>query len=94
MLFGPGATVGKRAEVVKRVDNKQQEYKSCLDPLGHFDVLRRRIECHGETEDGEVECRKIVMQEQLSLHQEKREVMQTPSERKESTGLVVYTQKS
>jgi hypothetical protein len=46
-----------------------------LDPFGVLDVLRYYIERSREAKDGEVERRKVMVQEQLPLHQKEWQIV-------------------
>ena len=93
----PRVTISKRGVKAEGDDTESQEDNSTgsADPLAGLETKARNagsdvVVSLTESQDGEEECREVVVQEQLALHQEEWEVVECPSKNK-STDLVVET---
>jgi hypothetical protein len=67
-------------------------YPSNLQPYAWLEFGCRGIKHCASHENGKVECREVMMQEELSRHKEERQIMKRPAGREESAKLIVLDQ--
>lgn len=74
---------------------REQQYDHRrLGSLPPLDAPSCEIKDRAEAEDSEVEGRKVVVEEELSLHEEEWQVMERPAEDEETTDFVVISHNS
>lgn len=67
-----------------------QQHKQCeLRSLPILDISGCHVEDGAETQNGEVKSGKVVVKEKLSLHEEEREIVQSPAKSQEAADFVV-----
>src|SRR4051812_31995991 len=89
LSFRPFVAIGEGTKLPISQQRKDSDCCCRLDALGPLDSARGQIKDGTETEDGKPECREIVVQEQLAVHEVERQVVQSPSNDKESANLIV-----
>lgn len=87
LRLGPRRAIGQWGEQGEDCCAKDKEghsgdavNESATVTEGSGDSCRHKVKHLAERDDGEVECREIVVQEKLALHQEEGEVMQGPAQ--------------
>lgn len=93
--LGPAIAVGKRSKKGERGNRQDKEeyggrlvYNSRILGLDARDSNSQKVEQLAKSDDGEVESREVVVQEELTLHEIEGEVVQSPAKNR-STQLVV-----
>ena len=71
-----------------------KDYSTNLNSEFRLERRSGEVENGGEKEDGEVERREIMMEKKLPIHQEKRKVMQDPTNKKETGQSVIILDSS
>ena len=91
--LGPRVTVGQR-RVQPEDDHRQaKEQNGAYSVKNDFVLDERNPGCHevkdlAEGNNGEVQCREVMMQEELTLHKVEREIMESPSKNRGSNLIV------
>jgi hypothetical protein len=79
ILFRPFTSICKGSPMLESPQSHDQ-YDSChLHSELWFKSRSSQVENAREKQDGEIECRKVMMQEELALHDEEGEVMHCPA---------------
>ena len=81
--------IRQRTEIRKRPDRKHEHHRSRLQLDSRPNTRGDVVEHGAEAEDGKVERREIVVQEQLALHEEEGEIVQCPSDEERGADFVV-----
>ncbi len=91
LFLGPRRTVCQWAEVRISPNCHHNEADSQVQSNALSEAARDEVEYHATEKDREIECREIVMQEELALHYEERNVVKCPSHEKETTHRIVFS---
>lgn len=90
LLLGPLARIRQRAKLAETVQHKDHVDSRDLNPPCLSKVSRKQIKDGTRAQDGKVEGREVVVQEELTLHEEKGKIVQGPADNEEAADLVVY----
>jgi hypothetical protein len=89
LRLGPRRAVRERAEVSVHEDDADEEATGDLQPHARPERARCEIEYGAPEQDGEVEGREVVVQEELAAHEEEGRVVQRPSSEQEATQRII-----
>jgi hypothetical protein len=85
----PLARIGQRRKVAPAPDDQDQNDRSNLDTCSRSDSRGDEIKHRAKAQHRKPEGGEVMVQEELSLHEEEREVMEGPGNHEESANLVV-----
>lgn len=95
LILGPGIAICKRSVHGENGDGRGQEDDSsslsndrALSKAKTGEAVRYEIVDLAKTHDGKVQSREVVMQEELTLHQVEREVVEEPAKQRHSNLVV------
>ena len=75
--------------MVVRPDHENQDHRPDLNTSPRAEARGEVVEHRAEEEDGKVQRGKVVVEEQLALHEEEREEVEAPRDDEEAADLVV-----
>jgi hypothetical protein len=90
LLLAPLARISQRAKLAETVQHKDHVHGRNLNPARLPKVSRKQIKHGARAQDGKVQGRKVVVQEELTLHNEEGKVVHCPANDEEAADFVVY----
>lgn len=89
LLLGPLARIRQRAKLAETVQHKEHIHGRDLHATRGAKVSREKIKHGARAEDGKVQGGKVVVQEELALHEEEGQVVHSPADDEEAADFVV-----
>lgn len=90
LLLGPFTRISQRAKLAETVQHKDHVHGRDLDPSRLPKVSRKQVKDGARAQDSKVQGGKVVVEEELTLHEEEGEVVHCPADDEEAADFIVY----